>query len=204
MFFDLERLSSDVCHKLMTSTVVPRPIAWITTLNEDGSVNAGPFSFFNIVCEEPPLLAVGIGTGERFAGDTKDTCANILRGSDFVINLVDHANARKMVRTAVDLPSGQSELAFADLQVKPSSKVAAPLIVGAPVSFECELFQSIDLGGSRTLVLGRIVGLHIVDDAVINAERGHVDTPALDLIARMHGNGWYTRMTDWFQEVTPR
>ena len=204
MFFDFEQLASETCHKLMTSTIVPRPIAWVTTLNEDGSANAGPYSFFNIVCDHPPLLAIGIGTGERFDGDIKDTCANIRRGSDFVVNLVDRAHVAAMTQTAVNFPRGESEIDAAGLRLEPSRKVEAPSIAGVPVSMECRLHQLIELGGNRALVLGRVVALHVADEAVLNAERGHVDTPRLDLVARMHGNGWYTRMTDWFQQITPR
>jgi len=203
MFFDFAKLSRHNGHKLLTSTVVPRPIAWVSTRNEDGSINVGPFSFFNIVSENPPLVSIGVGSGERFEGDLKDTGTNIRRTGEFVVNLVAFANVEHMVKTAVNLPSHQSELDFAGLATTASEKIKTPRIAGSPVSLECELFRSVEIGDGQSLVLGRVVGIHIDDHAVLDAERCYIDTPKLDLIARMHGNGWYTRMTDWFQRVTP-
>lgn len=204
MFFDFGTLSRHNCHKLMTSTVVPRPIAWVTTLNEDDSVNVGPFSFFNIASEEPPLVSVAVGSGERFNGDLKDTGVNIRRNGEFVINLVGYSNAEAMTMTAVNFASGVSELQFADVDAVASTKVRTPRIRQSPASLECELFRSIDLGDGQSLVLGKVVGMHIVRSAVIDADKCYIDSPKLDLIARMHGDGWYTRMTDWFQRRTPR
>ncbi|MDQ6432526.1 flavin reductase family protein [Mesorhizobium sp. LHD-90] len=204
MFFDFGELSRHNCHKLMTSTIVPRPIAWVSTLNADGSVNVGPFSFFNIVSEDPPLVSIGVGSGERFQGDRKDTGVNIRRSGEFVVSLVAYVNADAMVMTAVNLPAGRSELEFAGLETMPSARIAVPRIRQSPVSLECRLFQSIDIGDGQSLVLGRVVGAHVDDGAVLDAGRCYIDTRKLDLIARMHGNGWYTRMTDWFQRVTPR
>lgn len=203
MFFDFGDLSRRERHKLMTSTIVPRPIAWVSTVNADGTINIGPFSFFNIVCEEPPLVSIGVGSGERFEGDLKDTGVNIRRTGEFVVNLVGFGNADAMVKTAVNLPAGMSELDFAQLATSPATKVDAPRIGQSPVSLECRLFRNIDIGDGQSLVLGEVVGIHVLDDAVLDAGRCYIDTPKLDLIARMHGNGWYTRMTDWFQRVTP-
>lgn len=203
VFFDFGALSRHNCHKLMTSTIVPRPIAWVTTLNDDGTVNVGPFSFFNVASEEPPLLSVAVGSGERFAGDLKDTGVNIRRNGEFVVNLVGYANAEAMVTTAVNFAAGVSEAGFAGIETVPSVKVATPRIRQSPASLECTLFRSIDLGDGQSLVLGRVVGVHVDEQAVLDAGKCYIDTPKLDLIARMHGNGWYTRMTDWFQRVTP-
>jgi len=203
VFFDFGTLSRHNCHKLMTSTIVPRPIAWVTTLNEDGTVNVGPFSFFNVASEEPPLVSIAVGSGERFNGDLKDTGVNIRRNGEFVVNLVGYSNAEAMTMTAVNFASGVSEIQFADIETIPSARVRTPRIRQSPTSLECELFQSIDLGSGQSLVLGRVVGMHINRHAVLDIDKCYIDTPKLDLIARMHGNGWYTRMTDWFQCKTP-
>jgi len=94
MFFDFGDLSRRERHKLMTSTIVPRPIAWVSTVNAGGTINIGPFSFFNIVCEEPPLVSIGVGSGERFEGDLKDTGVNIRRTGEFVQGVVYSSTAR--------------------------------------------------------------------------------------------------------------
>ena len=204
VFFDFSALSRHNCHKLMTSTIVPRPIAWVTTLNEDGSVNVGPFSFFNVAAEEPPLVSIAVGSGERFEGDLKDTGVNIRRNGEFVVNLVGFANAQAMTRTAVNFASGISEIPFAEIETVPSVKVRTPRIRQSPAALECELFRTVDLGDGQTLELGRVIGIHVAQEAVLDADRCYIDAPKLDLIARMHGDGWYTRMTDWFQCRTPR
>lgn len=203
VFFDFASLSRHNCHKLMTSTIVPRPIAWVTTLNEDGSLNVGPFSFFNVAAEEPPLVSIAVGSGERFEGDLKDTGVNIRRTGEFVVNLVGYSSAEAMAKTAVNLANGVSEAEFAAIETAASNRIQTPRIRNSPAALECELFRSIDLGHGQSLVLGKVVGIHVNSDAVLDAGKCYIDTPRLDLIARMHGNGWYTRMTDWFQRVTP-
>lgn len=203
VFFDFSALSRHNCHKLMTSTIVPRPIAWVTTLNDDASVNVGPFSFFNVASEEPPLVSIAVGSGERFEGDLKDTGINIRRTGEFAINLVCYDNAESMVVTAVNFASGISEAEVASLETVASTKIATPRIRQSPASLECRLFRNIDLGYGQSLVLGRVVGVHVNREAVLDVDKCYIDTPKLDLIARMHGNGWYTRMTDWFQRITP-
>jgi flavin reductase (DIM6/NTAB) family NADH-FMN oxidoreductase RutF len=203
MIFDFADLSRRDRHKLLISTIVPRPIAWISTLNEDGSVNVGPYSFFNIVCEQPPLVSVGVGSGERGEGDLKDTGQNIRRTGEFVVNLVGFEQAPKMVTTAVNFAPGVSEAHKARLDLAASMKITTPRLAESPVSLECRLHRTVDLAERQVLVLGEVVALHIGDDAVLDAGRCYIDTPKLDLIARMHGNGWYTRTTDWFQMPTP-
>ena len=203
VFFDFSMLSRHNCHKLLTATVVPRPIAWVTTLNEDDTLNVGPFSFFNVAAEEPPLISIAIGGGERFEGDLKDTGVNIRRTREFVVNLVDYSSAEAMTKTAVNFASGISEAAFAAIETHGSSHIRTPRISHSPAALECRLYRSIDLGLGQSLVLGQVVGVHVNREAVLDVDRCYVDTPRLDLIARMYGDGWYTRMTDWFQQITP-
>jgi len=198
MMFDFATLAERDRYKLLVSTVVPRPIAWVTTADTDGRVNAAPFSFFNVFGENPPVLMFGIGGREP--GDAKDTGNIIRRTGQFVVNLVGYDNAPAMNVTAIDFGADVAELHEAGLTALPSSKVKPPRIAESPVSFECEQLMLIDLSVSRTLVLGRILAMHVRDEAVLDRERCYIDTPKLDLIGRMHGAGWYVRTTDRFEQ----
>lgn len=196
MLFDFAVMTPENVYKLLVSTVVPRPIAWVTTQDTDGSLNAAPFSFFNAVSGDPPVLAIGIGG--RAPGDVKDTGGNIRRTGQFVVNLVSFGLAEPMNVTAIDFGKDVNELREAGLTVAPSLKVKPPRIAEAPVSFECERLVIVDVGVDRAVILGRAVAVHIWDDCVLDKERCYIDTPKLDLIGRMHGRGWYARTTDRF------
>ena len=196
MQFDFNALSERDCYKLLVSTVVPRPIAWVVTQSAAGLVNAAPYSFFNAISGDPPLLAVSI---EGRAGERKDTAVNIRSSGQFVVNLVSAAMSAAMVVTAIDFDPNVSEVTEARLSTLPSVKVAPPRIADSPVAFECEVSQTVELPGSRDLVLGRVVMMHIADHAVLDAARCYVDTPKLDLVGRMHGGGWYARTSDLFE-----
>ena len=197
MQFDFAEVSPRDRYKLLVSTVVPRPIAWVVTQSAAGVVNAAPYSFFNAVGGDPPLLVVsidGLGDGRR-----KDTANNIRQNGQFVVNLVNNAAAEAMVVTAVDFPPETSEVVEAGLAVLPSTRITPPRLANSPVAFECEHYQTIELPGDRDLVLGRIVCMHVADEAVMDAARCYIDTPKLDLVGRMHGAGWYTRSRDQFE-----
>jgi len=196
MFFDFAALSAANRYKLLTSTVVPRPIAWVVTLDLEGRLNAAPFSFFNAFSQDPPVVAIGIGG--RAPGDAKDTGNNIRRTGEFVVNLVAYDNAEQMNITAIDFEHGVDELRQAGLTTLPSTRIKPPRIAESPVAMECERMATVDLGNERTLVLGRVLAMHIKDEAVLDPEKCYIDTPKLDLIGRMHGRGWYTRTTDRF------
>jgi flavin reductase (DIM6/NTAB) family NADH-FMN oxidoreductase RutF len=191
MLFDFDTLSLADRYKLLISTVVPRPIAWVVTQDLQGRLNAAPFSFFNAVCSDPPIVVIGIGG--RAPGNIKDTGHNIRETGEFVVNLVSHDNLRQMNVTAIEFPPEVNELAEAGLTTVPSSKVKPPRIAESPVALECRRTMLIDLNVDRTLVVGQVLALHVRDDCVLDAARHHVDTPRLDLIGRMHGAGWYTR-----------
>ena len=197
MLFDLAGLDAQNAYKLLVSTVVPRPIAWVTTQDLDGSVNAAPFSFFNAVSGDPPVVAIGIGG--RGPGDVKDTGGNIRRTGQFVVNMVSDALAEKMNITAIDFDKSVNELTEAGLTTAPSAKVRPPRIAESPVAFECERLVIVEVGVDRAVVLGRVVAIHIKDEFVLDAARCYVDTPKLDLIGRMHGGGWYSRTRDKFE-----
>ena len=197
MQFDFDALSGRDRYKLMMATVVPRPIAWVVTQSATGVVNAAPYSFFNAISGEPPLLIVSIEG--RTGGGRKDSAANIRGSGQFVVNLVSEAMAQSMVVTAIDFDPAVSEVTEAGLLTTPSSKVAPPRLTDSPVAFECEQFQTIELPGERDLVLGRILAMHVADAAVLDAPRCYIDTPKLGLVGRMHGAGWYTRTADAFE-----
>lgn len=197
MLFDFDTLNAADRYKLLVSTVGPRPIAWVVTLDRNGVRNAAPFSFFNVVSGDPPLVIVGIG-GRR-PGDAKDTGNNIRETGQFVVNMVSDANAKAMNVTAIEFPHGVDELAEAGLTTVASTRVRPPRIVESPVAFECERFVNVDLGVDRTLVIGRVLAVHVHDDCVIDAGRCHIDNARLDLIGRLHGAGWYSRTRDRFE-----
>jgi flavin reductase (DIM6/NTAB) family NADH-FMN oxidoreductase RutF len=195
--FDMSKLSGAESYKLLAATIVPRPIAWVTSVNESGAINAAPFSFFNVLAGDPPV--VGIGISSRPDGARKDTGLNIQATGEFVVNLVSEETAEAMNVTAIDFPRGVDEVGEAGLSILPSEQIRPPRIAESPVALECRLLRTIDLGVERMIVLGQVVAMHVRDDAVIDAARCYIDTPKLKLIGRMHGAGGYVRMTDRFE-----
>lgn len=196
MQFDFDALASRDRYKLMVSTVLPRPIGFTTTVDRDGIVNAAPFSFFNALSEEPPLLVLGL---QPAAGCAKDTARNIADTGEFVVNTVSEAIVQQMNVCAIDFPPEIDELQQAGLTAAPSLKVRPPRVAESPASFECRLWRSIEVGaGSGMIVLGEVVAMHIQDE-FIDAEKLHVAAEKMGLIGRMHGRGTYVRTTDLFE-----
>jgi len=201
MHFDLARIGEQNAYKLLISSVVPRPIALVTTVDGDGRINAAPFSFFNAVSSRPPVVVLGISPGDPGSpgGDGyKDTERNIRDTGEFVVNLVDEAIAERMNVCAVDFPTEIGELEKADLHPLASVGVRAPRIAEAPVSFECQRITGLSLGSQSTLEVGRVIHIHI-RDGMVDPERFYVQTDKMRLIGRMHGRGWYARTTDLFE-----
>ncbi|HJU20432.1 MAG TPA: flavin reductase family protein [Stellaceae bacterium] len=197
MHFDLAKIPAGEAYKLLVATVVPRPIALTTTVDGEGRVNAAPFSFFNAVCSNPPVVVLGISPGTTEDDGYKDTARNIRDGGEFVVNLVDEDLAQRMNVCAVDFPAGIGELEQAGLTPAASHGVRPPRIADAPVSFECRRITGLSLGGNAMLEVGRVVHIHI-RDALVDPERYYVHTEKMRLIGRMHGRGWYARTTDLF------
>ncbi|HWT08021.1 MAG TPA: flavin reductase family protein [Roseomonas sp.] len=193
MLFDFSKVPHDQAYKLCVASIVPRPVAWVVSQDREGRVNAAPYSFFNVFSDNPVIVAIGCAA--RAPGTPKDTLANIEATGQFVVNLVSAANADQMNITAVDFPPGVSEITEAGLTTAPSAMVRVPRIAESPVALECEIFQFVPTNG-HTIVLGRVVAMHIQDDCVLDAAKYYVDTPKLDLVGRMHGRGWYARTTD--------
>ena len=196
MEFDFARLDPRDGYKLMVSTVVPRPIAWVVTESPAGQLNAGPFSFFNAFSGDPPV--VGIGIGKRGAA-MKDTARNIERTGQFVVNLVCEEMIHEMNITGIEFGPEVDEIAEAKLAMTPSVRIKPPRITASPVALECERLTTIDIGDARVIVIGRVLLIHVRDDCVLDAARCYIDTPKLHLVGRMHGRGWYARTTDRFE-----
>ncbi len=203
MLFDFATMKERDIYKLLVSTVVPRPIAWVVTRDLNGTLNAAPFSFFNVLSSDPPLVAIGIGG--HSPGHVKDTGDNIRRHGQFTVCLVDAARAEAMNVTAVEFGPEVDEIAEAGLTIAPSTRIDVPRIAESPVALECERFATLEVSNQRALVLGHVVAMHIRDDCVLDPARAYVDTPRLDLIGRMHGAGGYTYTREQFQmaRMTP-
>ncbi|MGY3573917.1 MULTISPECIES: flavin reductase family protein [unclassified Bradyrhizobium] len=149
-------------YKVLTSFVLPRPIAWVTSTSADGVVNAAPFSFFNVFCEDPPLCMFAVN--RRPDGREKDTLVNIQRLGEFVVNLTDEPLARAMHETSGDFPPEIGEPDYLGLKLAPSSKIAVPRLAQAPFAMECKTWKLIDVNGDRQLIMGEGIHFHIRDE----------------------------------------
>lgn len=195
MEFDFCSISAQNRYKLLVSLVVPRPIAWVSTCNPNGSINVAPFSFFNAVGSDPALVVLGIGD---HADRPKDTAVNIERDKEFVVNLVAEWQAQAMSDSATDFPPDVSEVDELGLQTTSSSRVTPPRIVGSPAALECKLERILTIGQNR-IVIGEVVTAWIEDQFVLDSEKAYIDTNAFRLIGRMNGPGGYTSTRDTFQ-----
>jgi flavin reductase (DIM6/NTAB) family NADH-FMN oxidoreductase RutF len=201
MDFDFEGMSPTARFAFLTGTVVPRPIALITTVSPSGALNAAPYTFFSIAGIDPPIVTVTVlPTAD---GRMKDTGENILSTGEFVINLVSEDLAAAMNTTCIDAPPGVNELALANLETALSAKVRPPRIAASPVALECRLHSTVPLSVNQVLIVGRIIQAHVADKFVINPSEPIFDTPAFRLIGGMHGAKWYTRTTDLFEMERP-
>jgi flavin reductase (DIM6/NTAB) family NADH-FMN oxidoreductase RutF len=163
MEIDFEAITEYQRYKLMASLIVPRPIALVTTLGADGTVNAAPFSMFNMLGEEPPIVMISVN---RVAdGTLKDTAVNIVRTGEFVVHLSDEAIAEKMHRCGERFPPNVSELASVGLTPVASTRVAPPRIAEAPVAFECTLWETLETT-SRQIFIGKVHRLHARDELI--------------------------------------
>ena len=194
-----DQLTERERYRLLVNTVLPRPIALVSTLSADGSVNTAPFSFFNVMGSDPAIVALGL-EGDRNAKDgIKDTTHNILANQEFVVNLVDRSMVDAMNVCGVPFPTGDAEHTRALLQTAPSVQIAPPRIAQSPVQFECRLHTSLAIGTARHVVIGEILHLHIRDDIV--TERGHIDVDAFNPVGRIHGADWYVDLQSRFQST---
>lgn len=199
MELDLENEHADRAYAVLSSLVIPRPIAWVTTINADGAVNAAPYSFFNVLGANPPI--VGFCPGNREDGVPKDTARNVRANHEFVVNLVDADLAQAMNQTAASLPYGTDELAAAGLSTLPSSVVKPPRIAESPASLECVEWGTLEIGGNR-LVIGLVKRVH-VRDALFDRETMRVKPEDYHPLGRMASPSWYCHTDERFEMPRP-
>lgn len=189
---DPNKLDPGQAYRLMGGCIVPRPIAWITTVSKEGKSNAAPFSFFNGLNAKPPLLTVAIGQRE---GNPKDTLRNIIDTGEFVVNVVTESNAENMAQTAANYPAQTSEIEALGLATLPSDKIAPFRLQASPIQMECKLRQTVKVeGASTTLVIGEVVMYHVHDDLLVE---GTIDQAKLQSVGRI-GNQLYTKSGEQF------
>jgi flavin reductase (DIM6/NTAB) family NADH-FMN oxidoreductase RutF len=199
MYFNLEESPESVAYKLLTGLVAPRPIAWITSMDEASRLNAAPFSAYNYLCTDPPIIGVGVANrpGEDLV--PKDTARNIRRTGEFVVNVVTEDLAEQMVLCAADSPAGKNELEMAGLTTTPSQIVKVPRIAQAHAALECKEYTTMEIGRSR-IILGRVVAVYI-EDKFVDPAGPYVKANELHAIGRMNGLGSYVKTADAFMTI---
>ena len=195
--FDPAAMAQRDRYKLLIGLVIPRPIALVTTLGPTGTVNAAPFSFFNLFSESPPLVVLGLQS--KPGGELKDTSAHIRDRGSFVVNLVDEALGERMNICAIDFPPEVSEIDAAKLSLLPGEKIPVPRIAEAPASLECRHFTTLEVSAQRRLAIGEIVHIH-VREGIVDPERLRVDIKHYRPLARLYGN-FYAPLGEPFTHV---
>jgi flavin reductase (DIM6/NTAB) family NADH-FMN oxidoreductase RutF len=201
-------ISHSELYGILLNSVAPRPIAWVSTVSASGALNLAPFSFFNAVCVDPPLLAFAPGHRQPKQagaehGEAKDTLRNIRETREFVVNVVTYELREAMNLTSGEYDAWVNEFELAKVTPEPSKIVRPPRVAESPVSFECKLYQILDFSAAPTsssLVIGQVVSIHI-DDAHI--KDGKLDRNSLDLIGRM-GGIQYTRTRERLDMTRPK
>ena len=188
-------------YKLLIGSIIPRPTAFITTQSNAGVVNAAPFSYFNVVTADPPMISVSI---QRKQGDYKDTSRNIIETGEFVVHISDEDYIEAINQTAANLPPEESEVELAKLTTVPSEKIKVPGIAEAKIRMECVLERAIELGGTPSsptcdLIIGKVVCFHIEDNLY---ENGRIDAEKLKPVSRLAGNN-YSKLGEIFAIARP-
>ena len=198
MHIEVEKTGAREIYNLLIGLVAPRPIALVTSRNEDGGVNAAPYSSYNYLCTDPPIIGMGVMNrpGGHFV--PKDTARNIRRTGEFVVNVVTEDLLQAMNVCATDFPAEVSEVEMAGLTLAESSFVKCPRIAEAHAALECVEFTTMEIGKSR-IVLGRVVGMY-VEDRFMDG-RGHVLAEELHAVGRMNGLGAYVKTQGAFVQV---
>lgn len=201
MHYDMRALDAGRRYRIIGNCITPRPIAWVTSRSAEGLLNVAPFSFFNAIGNDPPMIVLGLVAHpeRRF----KDTATNIRAAGEFVVALVGEPDAQAMNLTSADVAPDVDEAKLAELSLAPAIAVSAPLITTSPANFECKTVHFIDTGPHQVAILAEVLHAHIRDDFITDAERMVFDIPAMRLISRLHGGGYYGRSTDIFEMKRP-
>ena len=199
MQFDVEKIPGSDTYKLLVGLVAPRPIALITSMDEQGRLNAAPFSAYNYLCTDPPIVGVGVTNrpNDRFV--PKDTARNIRRTGEFVVNVVTEDIAEKMNICATDFPAETSEVEIAGFTTTPSQKIKPPRLAEAHAALECREYTTMEIGRSR-IILGRVVAIY-VEDRYVDPAGPYIFADQLHSIGRMNGLGNYVRTRDAFLTI---
>ena len=200
---DFSQLSQPEIYKLLIGAIVPRPIAFVSTVNAEGVGNLAPFSFFNAVSSDPPCLMISIA--RKSTGEKKDTLKNIEETGTFVVNCVSEWMAEPMNQASADYPYGVDEMVQVGLTAIPSIKVKASRVKEAAIQMECEVYRTLEIGdglslGSTTLVVGRILLMHVAESVY---DRGKIRIDALKPIARLAGSS-YSKLGEVFDLARPK
>jgi flavin reductase (DIM6/NTAB) family NADH-FMN oxidoreductase RutF len=201
MLIDISQTDPLTTYRALIGVVTPRPIAWVTTVDEQGRVNLAPFSFFNTFGGNPPVVV--FSPNRKLDGSKKDTLRNIEATREFVINAAVAGLSEQVNLSSKELPHGESEIELTGLSAEPSLRVKPPRLRSSPVQLECVLWNVLQIGedaASANMVIGQIVLMHI-DDAVLDG-RGQVDPRKLQAIGRLGGSN-YCRTTDIFEMQRP-
>jgi flavin reductase (DIM6/NTAB) family NADH-FMN oxidoreductase RutF len=199
MNFEMETTPHRQVYNLLIGLVAPRPIAWITSMDRDGHLNAAPFSAFNYLCTDPPVVGIGVTNrpGEDFV--PKDTARNIRRTGEFVINIVTEDLIQQMNITATDFPAEVNELEMAGLTTAPSAVVKVPRIAEAHAALECRELTTMEIGRSR-IILARVVSMY-VEDQFVDPKGPYIRAEELHAVGRMNGLGGYVHTREAFLTI---
>ena len=199
MNYDMENAPRSYAYKLLVGLVAPRPIELITSMDEEGRLNAAPFSAYNYLCTDPPIIGVGVTNRSSETFVPKDTARNIRRTGEFVVNIVTEDIAEKMNICATEFPEEMSEVELAGFTTVPSTQIQVPRLAEAHAAMECREFTTMEIGRSR-IILGRVVGVY-VEDRFIDPEGPYVKAEELHAIGRMNGLGNYVKTRDAFMNI---
>lgn len=200
MIIDPSNITFKEIHKLMIGSIVPRPIALISTVSEDKVNNLAPFSYFNGVCSNPPTIMFAPAR-RGWDGSKKDTLINIQKNKQFVVNIISETFAEKMVMCSTDYASNVDEFKVSELTPVPSTKISPPRVEESKINFECELNKIVEIGdgkaGSGFIIIGTVILFHINDEIY---DDGKINLNELQPLGRLAGD-WYSRSNDQFQII---
>ena len=177
MNIDLDALTPDQVYFRMTQTLIPRPIAWVLSENPDGGLNLAPFSYFNAVCSDPPLVMISVG--KKPDGSNKDTCVNIEARGDFVVHIAHRDQVRAVSDSSATLAAGDSEVARLGLATVPFEGFRLPRLADCRIAYACERWEIREIGGApQSLILGRVRRIFVDDAVATTDERGRLSVDA--------------------------